>query len=69
MKIEKHIAIPAPVSHGTGMTKMIQSMEIGDSCLLQKKQYASARVIAGRLSIKITSRAVSPEETRIWRTA
>lgn len=68
IKIEKGIPIAAHPIWG-GQTKLLRSMQVGDSFVVPKTKRNGIASCAKSAGIKIVTRSISGAEIRIWRTA
>ncbi len=71
IKIEKGIPIP-PKPRQTGISKILKSMEVGDSILIEDTKNACVNVISlahRTLSIRICTRKAPDNKRRVWRIA
>jgi len=67
MHIEKNIPIPRDTRGRKGIYKdLINKMEVGDSVLCTRPEYAGMNIAAKCLGVKLTSRAVGTKR-RVWR--
>lgn len=64
-KIEKGVPLPA-AKGGTGVTKTLRRMKVGDSFLSDRK-IEGIHQIAYQIGIKVSVRKM-PEGIRVWRT-
>jgi len=65
--------IPMPNGDGRGREKgelrlTMEKMEVGDSVVVTDKHRQSIHAIAKALNIGYTSRKISVNQTRVWRT-
>lgn len=68
-RIDKGIPIPEPIEKGTVVP--IESLEVGESILVDEKLRNSVQVLASRLKSKgkeYTVRKVEESKVRVWRT-
>tara|TARA_R100000988_G_C3861479_1_gene99518 strand:- start:158 stop:415 length:258 start_codon:yes stop_codon:yes gene_type:complete len=71
-KIENNIPIPANDGRGRGKSKLrltIEKMEIGNSIVIPIKKLRGVHQIAYALGIKVITRKINSDETRVWRIA
>jgi len=67
IQIEKGIEIPT-IRNKTGITETLRKMQIGDSIAITAR-HCDIYIPAKRIGIKVTIRAISRTELRVWRTA
>ena len=69
--IEKGIPLPTNDSRGRkkGQLRLtLESMEVGDSFIIQQKHRCQIPQISRLISIKCRTRMVGDDEVRVWRT-
>lgn len=64
--------VPIPRKGGnkferTGLMKVLQELQVGDSVVLEEKRRANAGTAADRLGIKVLTRKVEEGKIRLWR--
>ena len=62
--IEDDVPLPVP---GSGRWAFVDRMTVGQSFVMQKKDYGALRAYAFRHSLKVMSRSVSKTKIRIWK--
>lgn len=69
MKIEKGIPIPKAIrSKGPTMKSALESMDVGDSVVIDSESLDSWRSAACDLKCKVSARIISQTKHRLWLT-
>lgn len=69
LKIDKGIPMPVRSSNKSGLSSLIQKMEIGDSIEIPNTMRSTAASTGKYYKIKLATRGAGEDKLRVWRIA